>query len=98
MYGRPCEKIMSIIGVICRGLAPSTVSLTSNRDHGDDNKHDGDYSRSTMYWSIKYYEPPHDKTNTMTGQMRRLICAFAGRTCHFVGFIMRRLLYPNAAI
>ena len=28
-----------------------------------------------------------------TGQMPRLIGVFAGRTCHFVGFIMRRLKY-----
>ena len=27
-----------------------------------------------------------------TGQMPRLICVFAGRTCHFVGFAMRRLI------
>ena len=26
-----------------------------------------------------------------TGRMPRLIWVFAGRTCHFVGFIMRRL-------
>ena len=28
-----------------------------------------------------------------TGQMPRLIWIFAGRTCHFVGFVMRRLIY-----
>ena len=27
-----------------------------------------------------------------TGQMPRLICVFAGRTCHFVGFVMRGLI------
>ena len=27
-----------------------------------------------------------------TGWMPRLICIFAGRTCHFVGFAMRRLI------
>ena len=26
-----------------------------------------------------------------TGRMPRLIWVFAGRTCHFVGFVMRRL-------
>ena len=28
-----------------------------------------------------------------TGQMPRLIWVFAGRTCHFVGFVMRQLIY-----
>ena len=28
-----------------------------------------------------------------TGRMRRLICVFAGRNGHFVGFVMRRLMY-----
>ena len=28
-----------------------------------------------------------------TGRMPRLIWVFAGRTCHFVGFVMRRLIY-----
>ena len=28
----------------------------------------------------------------MTGRMPRLIWVFAGRTCHFVGFVMRRLI------
>ena len=27
-----------------------------------------------------------------TGRMPRLNCVFAGRTCHFVGFVMRRLI------
>ena len=29
-----------------------------------------------------------------TGRMPRLIWVFAGRTCHFVGFVMRWLIYP----
>ena len=28
-----------------------------------------------------------------TGRMPRLIWGFAGRTCHFIGFVMRRLSY-----
>ena len=28
-----------------------------------------------------------------TGRMPRLIWVFAGRTCHFVGFVMRQLIY-----
>ena len=32
-----------------------------------------------------------------TGQMPRLIWVFAGRTCHFVGFVMRQLIYSKQA-
>ena len=32
------------------------------------------------------------KASDQTGRMPRLIWVFAGRTCHFVGFIMRRLI------
>ena len=32
-----------------------------------------------------------------TGRMPRLIWVFAGRTCHFVGFVMRWLIYQNIA-
>ena len=28
-----------------------------------------------------------------TGRMHRLICVFAGRSGHFVGFVMRQLMY-----
>ena len=31
--------------------------------------------------------------SNQTGRMPRLIWVFAGRTCHFVGFVMRRLKY-----
>ena len=51
----------------------------------------------------EYYEPPHDKTNKMTcapnedsdqpGHQPRLIWIFAGRICHCIGFVRRRLLY-----
>ena len=34
----------------------------------------------------------HGKDSDQTGQMPRLIWVFAGRTCHFVGFVM---LLPN---
>ena len=30
-----------------------------------------------------------------TGRMTRLIQVFAGRTCHFVGFVMRRLIFVS---
>ena len=33
----------------------------------------------------------HNEGSDQTGQMARLILVFAGRTCHFVDFVMRRL-------
>ena len=32
-----------------------------------------------------------------TGRMLRLVLVFAGRTCHFVGFVVRRLNYDVAS-
>ena len=37
------------------------------------------------YWT-------HSEDSDQTGRMPRLISVFAGRTCHFVGFVMRRLI------
>ena len=34
---------------------------------------------------------PYSGDSNQTGRMLRLIWVFAGRTCHFVGFVMRRL-------
>ena len=34
----------------------------------------------------------HSEDSDQTGRMPRLIWVFAGRTCHFVGFVMRRLI------
>ena len=34
----------------------------------------------------------HSKDSDQTGQMPRLIWVFAGRTCHFVGFVMAQLV------
>ena len=36
----------------------------------------------------------NNKDSDQTGQMPRLIWVFAGCICHFVGFIMRRLIFP----
>ena len=36
--------------------------------------------------------PADSEDSDLTGWMRRLIWVFAGRTCHFVGFVMRRLI------
>ena len=36
---------------------------------------------------------PDSKASHQTGRMPRLIWVFAGRTGHFVGFVMRRLIY-----
>ena len=33
------------------------------------------------------------ENSDLTGRMTRLIGVFAGRTCHFVGFVMRRLKF-----
>ena len=37
----------------------------------------------------------HSEDFDQTGRMPRLIWVFAGRTCHFVCFVMRRLIYSN---
>ena len=44
---------------------------------------------------------PHSEDSDQTGRMPRLIWVFAGRTCHFVGFVIWRLIcfqqfYSNA--
>ena len=38
------------------------------------------------------------KDSNQTGQMPRLIRVFAGRTCRFVGFVMRWLLYHHNVV
>ena len=45
-------------------------------------------------WILGYPLSALAKTD-QTGQMPRLIWDFAGRTDHFVGFVMRRLIYSN---
>ena len=40
-------------------------------------------------------EDADSEDSDQTGRMPRLIWAFAGRTCHFVGFVMRRLNYSD---
>ena len=37
----------------------------------------------------------HSEDSDQTGRMPRLIWVFAGRTCHFVGFVMRWLKYTS---
>ena len=34
----------------------------------------------------------HSKVSDQTGRMPRLIWVFAGRTCHFIGFVTRQLI------
>ena len=41
--------------------------------------------------SLAIYWAPRKDTD-QTGQMPRLIWVFAGRTCNFIGFVMRRLI------
>ena len=38
------------------------------------------------------------KDSDQTGRMPRLIWAFAGCTCHFVGFVTRRLIWQRSAL
>ena len=46
-------------------------------------------------WVLSYplSEWARSKDSNQTGWMPRLIWVFAGRICHFVGFVMRRLIY-----
>ena len=37
----------------------------------------------------------HSEDSGQAGRMPRLIWVFVGRTCHFVGFVMRRLILRN---
>ena len=43
-------------------------------------------------WSLATYWLPSEDSD-QTGRMSRLISVFAGRTCHIVGFVMRRFSY-----
>ena len=53
-------------------------------------------NQSSIYaqWTVKDPSFLHvdSEDSDQTGQMPRLISAFAKRTCHFVGFVMRRLI------
>ena len=51
--------------------------------------------RSALAWVAKDPSFLHadSEDSDQTGRMSRLIWVFAGRTCHFVGFVMRRLIY-----
>ena len=51
------------------------------------------YSSLCTQWVAKDPSFLHadSKDSEQTGRMPRLIWVFAGRTCHFVGFVMRRL-------
>ena len=40
----------------------------------------------------------HSEDSHQTGRRSRLIWVSAGRTCHFVGFVVRRLKYPSWAL
>ena len=61
-----------------------------------------DQSSLSTHWVTKDPNFLHadSEDSDQTGQMPRLIPVFAGRTCYFVGFVMRRLnvfyFYSNA--
>ena len=40
----------------------------------------------------------HSEDTDQTGRMPRLVWVFAGRSSHFVGFVMRRLIYTRLVI
>ena len=46
----------------------------------------------TKHWSLAAHWA-HSEDSDQTGRMPRLIWVFAGCTCYFVGFVMRRLIY-----
>ena len=56
-----------------------------------------DQSSLCAQWVAKDPSFPHadSEDSDQTGRMPRLIWAFAGRTCHVVGFVMRRLKYSG---
>ena len=47
--------------------------------------------RTKKHWVLSYPLSALRRPD-QTGRMPRLICIFAGRTCHFVGFVMRRFI------
>ena len=55
------------------------------------------WSESSLCTQWVFKDPNFLKANredsNQTGRMSRLIWIFAGRTCHFVGFVMRRFVY-----
>ena len=57
------------------------------------------WSESSLYtqWVAKGPSFLHadSKDSNQTGQMPRLIWVFAGRTCHFVHFVMRQLIFGS---
>ena len=48
--------------------------------------------RMKKAWALSYPLSASEDSD-QTGRMPRLIRVFAGRTCHFVGFVMRRLFF-----
>ena len=48
--------------------------------------------RMKKHWLFTY-PLAHSEDSDQTGQMPRLIWVFVGRTYHFVGFVMRQLIY-----
>ena len=54
-----------------------------------------DQSSLCAHWVAKDPSCLHadSEDSDQTGQMPRLIWVLAGRTCHFVGFVMRRLIW-----
>ena len=64
----------------------------SPSEHSDQSRHPPSLSECSLYAEMDpslLYADSED--SDQTGRMPRLIWVFAGRTCHFVGFVMRWL-------
>ena len=52
------------------------------------------FFRIKKHWALNYILSTSEDSD-QTGRMPRLIWFFAGCTCHFVGFVVRRLIYKH---
>ena len=73
---------------------PKNKDLYNNEQNDCARNEDSDQSSLCTQWVA--YEPSflHEDSedSDQTGRMPRLILVFAGRTCHFVGFVLKRLI------
>ena len=70
-YYLPITKLFyNLFLVYCCELAPGTVSLTGDRDQGDDSKHDSHYNSLFLEWCMHFitskmlYVQPNHKENS----------------------------------
>ena len=97
---------LSIYNGTLRSISKSIHCLNNNWATSCQNQQNGMHAqqRLSLVWSEASLSArrrcgslaihwAHSDDSYQTGQMPRLIWVFAGRTCHFVGFVMRRLNY-----